>query len=131
MWISEWPSGTWAMRPPRPFMTGPWLSLNPSVASGGSVSELVEQGLLFPECERIFRRKSGPLDAGHDPIVLHQHQREAIEVARSGKSCVLTTGTGSGKSRASIVPIVDAVLRDRQQHGGQRQPGVKAIVVYR
>jgi superfamily II DNA/RNA helicase len=108
----------------------PWLSLNPSFASGGSVPELVAQGLLSPECERIFRRKSGPLDAGLDPIVLHQHQREAIEVAQSGKSYVLTTGTGSGKSLAYIIPIVDAVLRDRQQHGGQRQPGVKAIVVY-
>ncbi|NMM24766.1 MAG: DEAD/DEAH box helicase [Phycicoccus sp.] len=108
----------------------PWLSLNPSFASGGSVPELVQQGLLVPECERIFRRKSGPQDAGLEPIVLHQHQREAIEVARTGKSYVLTTGTGSGKSLAYIVPIVDAVLRDRQQHGGQRQPGVKAIDVY-
>jgi len=40
--------------------------------------------------------------------VFHAHQREAIEVARSGKSYVLTTGTGSGKSLAYIVPIVDA-----------------------
>jgi hypothetical protein len=30
--------------------------------------------------------------------VLHQHQREAIEAARTGKSYVLTTGPGSGKS---------------------------------
>ncbi|MEO2105626.1 MAG: DEAD/DEAH box helicase, partial [Actinomycetota bacterium] len=51
-------------------------------------------------------------------------------VAATGKSYVLTTGTGSGKSLAYIIPIVDAVLRDREAHGGQRQPGVKAIVVY-
>ena len=38
----------------------PWLSLNPSFASGGAVSELVEAGLLRPACERIFRRKRGP-----------------------------------------------------------------------
>jgi len=43
---------------------------------------------------------------------------------------VLTTGTGSGKSLAYIVPIVDAVLRERDENGGQRRPGVKAIVVY-
>ncbi len=108
----------------------PWLSLNPSFASGGPVPQLVEQGVLHPECERIFRRKSGPLDPGRDPIVLHQHQREAIEVARTGGSYVLTTGTGSGKSLAYIIPIVDAVLRARDANAGQRQPGVKAIVVY-
>ncbi|MGY1825970.1 DEAD/DEAH box helicase [Blastococcus sp. SYSU DS0541] len=108
----------------------PWVSLNPSFASGGAVPDLVEQGLLHQECARIFRRKSNPQDAGRDPIVLHQHQREAIEVARTGKSYVLTTGTGSGKSLAYIVPIVDAVLRERDKHGGARRPGVKAIVVY-
>ncbi len=68
----------------------PWLSLNPSFASGGAVPDLVREGLLHPECERIFRRKSGPEDPGRLPIVLHQHQRQAVEVARTGKSYVLT-----------------------------------------
>lgn len=108
----------------------PWLSLNPSFASGGAVPDLVAEGLLHPEAGRIFRRKENKQDAGRDPIVLHQHQREAIEAAQTGKSYVLTTGTGSGKSLAYIVPIVDAVLRDRDARGGERRPGVKAIVVY-
>jgi len=107
----------------------PWLSLNPSFATGGAIPELVERGLLNPECGRIFRRKADAHDTGREPVILHRHQREAVEVARSGKSYVLTTGTGSGKSLAYIVPIVDAVLRDRDKHGGRR-PGVKAIVVY-
>src|SRR4051794_20799835 len=108
----------------------PWVSLNPSFASGGAIPDLVDAGLLHEECRRIFRRKTDLHDAGRDPIVLHQHQREAVEVARTGKSYVLTTGTGSGKSLAYIVPIVDAVLRDRDSNGGHRRPGVKAIVVY-
>jgi superfamily II DNA/RNA helicase len=107
----------------------PWLSLNPSFATGGAIPELVDQGLLHPECSRIFRRKTDAHDTGRDPVILHRHQREAVQVAQSGKSYVLTTGTGSGKSLAYIVPIVDAVLRDRDTHGGRR-PGVKAIVVY-
>lgn len=108
----------------------PWLSLNPSFASGGSVPSLVAEGLLHPECERIFRRKADLGDPGREPLVLHRHQREAVEAARTGRSYVLTTGTGSGKSLAYIVPIVDAVLRERNANGGQRRPGVKAIVVY-
>ncbi|WP_301850590.1 DEAD/DEAH box helicase [Rhodococcus pyridinivorans] len=102
----------------------PWVALNPSFDSGGRIDELVSTGLLHPECERIFRIKNGEHDRGEDSITLHRHQREAVEVASTGSSYVLTTGTGSGKSLAYIVPIVDRVLRE----GTGR--GVQAIVVY-
>ena len=42
---------------------------------------------------------------------------------------MLTTGTGSGKSLAYIVPIVDQVLGPEQEGGKAPEP-VKAIVVY-
>ena len=102
----------------------PWLSLNPSFESGGTISGLVRDGLLHPECERLFRDKKSPQDPGNRTLTLHRHQREAIEVAREAGSYVVTTGTGSGKSLTYIIPIVDAVLRDPD-------PGrIKAIVVY-
>ncbi len=102
----------------------PWLSLNPNFETGGTITELVRDGLLHPECERLFRVKTDPDDTGARPLTLHRHQREAIEVARTGRSYVLTTGTGSGKSLTYIVPIVDGVLRNPE-------PGkIKAIVVY-
>ncbi|WP_330336858.1 DEAD/DEAH box helicase [Streptomyces sp. NBC_00557] len=107
----------------------PWLSLNPSFAPGGTVGQLVTEGLLHPECERIFRvgkKKNGPPEQGR-PIAFHRHQRDAIEVARAGGSYVLTTGTGSGKSLGYIVPIVDSVLRAKQQGATS---GVQAIIVY-
>jgi hypothetical protein len=102
----------------------PWLSLNPNFAVGGTVAELVQQGQLHPECANIFRRKRAPDDLGSATLTLHRHQGDAVEAAASGRSYVLTTGTGSGKSLAYIVPIVDAVL----QHKASR--GIKAIVVY-
>ncbi|QIK72254.1 DEAD/DEAH box helicase [Propioniciclava coleopterorum] len=102
----------------------PWISLNPAFETGGRIDDLVREGLLHPECDRIFRVKQHVDDLGSAPFTLHRHQREAIEVARSGQSYVLTTGTGSGKSLAYIVPIVDHVLRQ------PRTPGVKAIIVY-
>ncbi|WP_409484301.1 DEAD/DEAH box helicase [Arsenicicoccus dermatophilus] len=107
----------------------PWVGLNPSFATGGAIPDLVRDGLLHPEAERIFRRKENAQDPGREPIVLHRHQRQAVEIARTGSSYVLTTGTGSGKSLAYIVPIVDAVLRENAERGSRR-PGVKAIVVY-
>ncbi len=106
----------------------PFVSLNPSFASGGSISDLVQDGLLHPECERIFQVGKSPVSADGQVIDLHQHQREAVEIARGGVSYVLTTGTGSGKSLSYIVPIVDRVLRDRES--GTYQAGVKAIIVY-
>src|SRR5690348_3122198 len=55
-----------------------WVSLNPGFASGGTVDELVGEGLLHPECGRVFRLKSHSGDPG-SVMRLHQHQREAIE----------------------------------------------------
>lgn len=62
----------------------PWPSLSPAFAPGGSISELVDEGLLHPECRRIFRLKSGLNDTGEHELRLHRHQRDAIEVARTG-----------------------------------------------
>ncbi|WP_304455460.1 protein kinase [Nocardiopsis sp. YSL2] len=113
----------------------PWLSLNPFFASGGTVPELVGAGLLHAECASIFQDKKRENSTVCDgrPLSLHRHQREAVEAAQSGKSYVLTTGTGSGKSLGYIVPIVDRVLREREQEKQQgRSPAkrVRAIVVY-
>jgi ATP-dependent helicase YprA (DUF1998 family) len=100
----------------------PLIQLNPSFASGAYIDDLVRDGVLHPECARIFRLKRQQDDRG-EPLRLHRHQDEAIRVARRGHNYVLTTGTGSGKSLAYIVPIVDYVLR----HG--TGGGIKAIVL--
>ncbi|WP_052434168.1 protein kinase domain-containing protein [Streptacidiphilus melanogenes] len=107
----------------------PWLSLNPSFASGGAIGDLVREGVLHPECERIFQvgKSEGGRVCDGRPLTLHRHQRDAVEVARTGASYVLTTGTGSGKSLAYIVPIVDRVLRAREADTSKR---VRAIIVY-
>ena len=54
----------------------------------------------------------------------HAPDARRIRKAKEGKSYVLTSGTGSGKSLTYIVPIVDHVLR---RGSGQ---GIQAIVVY-
>ena len=108
----------------------PWLSLNPNFASGGTVDELVSSGILHPESAKIFRAKTHDADTGTGtPIAFHRHQREAIEAAATGESYVLTTGTGSGKSLAYIVPIVDRILRAKQANPSDTRR-IKAIIVY-
>lgn len=106
------------------FWPEPLLQLNPTFLSGGTIDDLTEKGPLHPECARIFRIDKSDTDHTGKQLLLHTHQRDAILKAKEGKSYVLTTGTGSGKSLAYIVPIVDHVLRN----GSGR--GIQAIVVY-
>ncbi len=54
----------------------------------------------------------------------YQHQREAFERLSSGRSTIVATGTGSGKTEAFLYPILDWC---RQQTG---KPGIKAILIY-
>ncbi|SDE07893.1 protein kinase domain-containing protein [Streptomyces prasinopilosus] len=110
----------------------PWLSLNPFFADGGQVTDLVRDGVLHPRCAEIFqadKKETSPRPDGR-PLTFHLHQRQAIEAAQAGDSYVLTTGTGSGKSLAYIVPIVDRVLKERQAAGPDAGGRVRAIVVY-
>ena len=106
------------------FWPEPLLQLNPTFLPGGTIAELVAERHLHPECEKIFRIDKTDADHSGKALLLHTHQKEAIVKAREGKSYVLTSGTGSGKSLTYIVPIVDHVLR----HGSGR--GIQAIVVY-
>jgi ATP-dependent helicase YprA (DUF1998 family) len=102
----------------------PWLALNPSFESGGSVDALVDEGVLDPTTAKVFRLKEHDKDPGARPITLHRHQRDAIEMAAAGESFVVTTGTGSGKSLTYDIPIVDRILREGSGKG------VRAIIVY-
>lgn len=98
------------------------IQLNPNFKPGVWIDELVNSGILHPECAAIFRK--GKADGLGSQMRLYQHQLDAVQIAEEGHNYVLTTGTGSGKSLAYIVPIVDYVLR----HGSRQ--GVKAIIVY-
>ena len=103
----------------------PLIQLNPAFEPGAWIDDLVKSGTLHPQCREIFRIKK-PNDPSK-PLRLHKHQTEAITAAQSGDNYVLTTGTGSGKSLAYIVPIVDYCLRYPVVGPDRR---IRAIVVY-
>jgi len=103
----------------------PMLQLNPAFEPGGYVEGLIAEGVLHTLCERIFRTGKAPERPEGSRLLFHKHQTDAIRIAASGSAYVLTTGTGSGKSLAYMVPIVDSALRD-----GARDGHIKAIVVY-
>lgn len=101
----------------------PLIQLNPSFQPGEWIDDLVAQGVLNPLTSRIFRLDKDETSDGA-PMRLHQHQSDAVLAAVSGDNYVLTTGTGSGKSLAYIVPIVNHVLQHGSGHGTQ------AVIIY-
>lgn len=103
----------------------PLIQINPNYLRKGTLHSLVEQQLLHPSCLEIFQ--SGKQEGSPQPINLYAHQLEAIAKAKEKKSYVVTTGTGSGKSLAFFLPIIDQVLRAKQAGEPQR---TRAIVIY-
>ena len=73
----------------------PLVQLNPSFEPGDTVEALVARGVLGDECRRIFRRSKNVAGSG-TPLHLRRHQQEAVEIAATGRSYVLTTGTACG-----------------------------------
>ncbi|MCX7607322.1 MAG: DEAD/DEAH box helicase [Bacteroidia bacterium] len=113
---------TWAEREifsKEVYWSEPFYQVSPSYLEGPLLPELVSEGALHPEAEKFFRRPTG------EPFRLHWHQKEAFELYKAGKSFVLTSGTGSGKSLAYFLPIVDALLREPEASWG-----VQALLVY-
>ena len=108
------------------FWPAPLVQVNPNFRSGASVEELVAAGALHPECQRIFRHGKASGSFGTS-MRLHLHQEEAVSLAAQGKSYVLTTGTGSGKSLAYFLPIVDSILKDKKNSPA---PRTRAIIIY-
>ncbi|WP_136809606.1 DEAD/DEAH box helicase [Desulfosediminicola flagellatus] len=107
------------------YWPAPLIQLNPSFVAAPNVDQLVAQGKLHPTCQNIFRFDRSPGSQGV-PLTLHKHQMDAVNIAQTGESYVLTTGTGSGKSLAYLIPIIDKILKNRKSS----PPSIKAIIIY-
>jgi ATP-dependent helicase YprA (DUF1998 family) len=99
-----------------PLVKGPFVSLSESFAKGELVQKLAEDGLLH----RIM-----PDLIGYPTMYLHQQQ--VLEAVKAGLHVLVATGTGSGKTESFLYPIVDDLLRQRDQG---ITTGLAAILVY-
>jgi hypothetical protein len=103
----------------------PLIQINPSYKSGETVQQLAEAGVLHSVTAQIFQIKKSSGD--HLSIRLYKHQLDALALAQQGRSYVVTTGTGSGKSLAFFIPIVDRVLKGKSI---DPKPRTRAIIIY-
>lgn len=93
----------------------PLIQFNPGYEKGLAFRELCASGVLHQEVGNIF------------DFTPHKHQESAFRLGTKGKSFVVTSGTGSGKSLTYLVPVFDFVFRNKN---ADSKPSVKALLVY-
>lgn len=101
----------------RMLVRGPYIQLNQPFEEGPLLEDFVQQHGLHPAIPGIFR----PIEQ------LHKHQELAARAIEIGKHTVIATATGSGKTEAFLLPIIDHCLRLRDDVA---PPGVVAVLVY-
>ena len=101
-----------------PLLKGPYVSLSRPFREGAAVAALVGEGLLHPHlAERI------PAEITH----LYSHQEHAIRAIGEGRTTLVSTGTGSGKTECFLYPVVSRCLALRDEGA---PPGISAVIVY-
>lgn len=101
-----------------PLLKGPYVSLSRSFQQGASVESLVQEKLIHPHLlERI------PSGITH----LYRHQEKAIRSISEGKTTLVSTGTGSGKTECFLYPAISQCLKLRDENA---PPGISTVIVY-
>ncbi len=90
---------------------------------------------LDPSITEVFADVAKPQgDLGvliHDPP--YQHQADATKLALvEGRSLMVMTGTGSGKTECFLLPILGKLAQEAQRNGAEfgHSPAVRAMVLY-
>ena len=102
---------------------GPFVQATPPYKRSKSLRELAVDGVISSE----FSSNSSLVPNSERP--LYHHQVEAIKRIAEGRNIIVATGTGSGKTEAFLLPILDSLLRERQA-GTLSKPGVRAMLLY-
>lgn len=99
-----------------PLLKGPYVSLSRSFRAGAAVSELVSEGVLHPHLVNLapYARVYG-------------HQETAIRSIAGGRTTLVSTGTGSGKTETFLYPIISRCLELRDAGAPE---GIVAVIVY-
>ena len=108
----------------------PYLESTPRYTTGAAFRELG----LDPAALEVFAAVSnGESDSGllHDPPYQHQASSTRLSLV-DGRSLVVTTGTGSGKTECFLLPILGKLAREAQTKGQEfgSTPAVRAMVLY-
>ena len=99
-----------------PLLRGPYISLSRAFRQGPSIAELVAEGILHAHMRALV-----PYER------LYGHQATAIRAIARGRTTLVATGTGSGKTESFLYPIISRCLHLRDENAA---PGIAAVIVY-
>jgi len=106
---------------------GPFIEIKDSFKSGKSIEQMIDEGKLSPLFKELEKNKKHPPELRiSQPLYLHQEI--AIEKIVAGRNVVVSTGTGSGKTNCFIIPVINELLREKEQN--KLNDGVRAIFIY-
>ncbi len=101
-----------------PLLKGPYISLSRSFRQGSAVQDLIAGGVLHPHLRQRIP---------DEIIQVYGHQEEAIRAICGGKTTLISTGTGSGKTECFLYPIVSRCLELKDEDAPS---GICAVLVY-
>nr|MBP8949687.1 DEAD/DEAH box helicase [Promineifilum sp.] len=104
---------------------GPLLEASPPYRPGAALADLVAEGVIAAGFAKLCEMN----DALPYRRPLYAHQERAARRAAAGHNLIVATGTGSGKTEAFLIPILDHLLRE-QAAGTPAAPGVRALLLY-
>ena len=90
-----------------------------------TLRDLADAGIVHEDLPRLLALATGDAQ-WPETRPLYTHQVAALRAYRDGKSIVVTSGTGSGKTEAFLFPAIDSVLRDNDL----ARPGVRVLIIY-
>jgi len=99
-----------------PLLKGPYISLSRTFLKGASLDQLVSDGVLHPHIKQLSPYPSAYL-----------HQEQAFRSLHAGKTTLVATGTGSGKTESFLLPIISRCLQLRDEDA---EAGITAVIVY-
>lgn len=106
------------------FVKGPYVEVTPPFMAGKTLNELINEGVLAKDISLVNQQEL-PVNRP-----LYSHQEEAIiNIVSKNRNAVIATGTGSGKTECFLIPIINSLMREKEEKG-TIDPGVRTLLLY-
>jgi superfamily II DNA or RNA helicase len=102
---------------------GPFLQISKNYLKSISLKSMIPDILDFG----FYDLKTKEIDI--ENMILYDHQERAIrKVVSEDRNVVISTGTGSGKTKSFLIPILNLLLKEQRE--GTLGPGVRVMLIY-